>query len=419
MTELFTEDMTAFFESIINRIRNEIDKFSNDKILYSDIEELKSYYFEKNKLLPIQLLIDNFSYKMEEIIIEIQEGYRSSPDEIIKYDGYKVKYEVPFDGDTNLLYVKPSKYIMQMFRVNYVTSSNDSEYGNIGVSLNWKIDEMKRTEDTDFIKNKLIQHLKYYIEYINTINNDIIPYNERLPELIKSALDKRKKKADDFIEISKKFNIPITVNPNAPNTKPILLKKAEKPKPKMPSYKKPDKECFISNENYENIKNIINMTGFSMEKTVKTFEKLKEEEIRDFFYATFNTHYQCMTTGETFSKVGKTDISIQFDNKAAYIAECKIWHGEKLFKEAIEQLFSYTTWRDVKTSIIIFNKENKDFNNLLLTINEFFKKDELCRKADQIKQNEWQCEFYKEKDNTMIINVQIIVFDFFVKMKDL
>lgn len=94
--------------------------------------------------------------------------------------------------------------------------------------------------------------------------------------------------------------------------------------------------------------------------------------------ANLNTHYDSLATGETFSKTGKTDIRIQFNNKAAYIAECKIWHGANEFNKAIKQLFGYITWRDVKTSLIIFNKNNKDFKALLQKINEKLQNNELC-----------------------------------------
>ena len=75
------------------------------------------------------------------------------------------------------------------------------------------------------------------------------------------------------------------------------------------------------------------------------------------------------STGETFNKIGKTNILIQ-DNKGTnvFIGECKIWHGEKELLKAIDQLLErYVTWRDEHTALIIFNKDNKDFSKLLET----------------------------------------------------
>ena len=70
------------------------------------------------------------------------------------------------------------------------------------------------------------------------------------------------------------------------------------------------------------------MNGTAMEKTAKTYFRNNEEELRDHLLATLNTHYD-NTTGETFRKIGKTDILIEFENKAAFIGECKIWYGKE------------------------------------------------------------------------------------------
>ena len=108
-----------------------------------------------------------------------------------------------------------------------------------------------------------------------------------------------------------------------------------------------------------------------MEANARTFNKNDEEEIRDFIISTLGTHYENMVTGETFRKKGKTDILIIFDNKAAFIGECKIWHGIKKFSEAVDQLFGYSTWKDSKTALIVFNKDNKDFSMLHKTVEQW------------------------------------------------
>ena len=121
--------------------------------------------------------------------------------------------------------------------------------------------------------------------------------------------------------------------------------------------------------------------------------------MRDVILSNLNTHYQGTASGETFNKVGKTDIYIPFENKAAYIAECKVWHGNKKFIEAIDQLCGYTTWRDTKTSLVIFNKDNKDFRALLDNINNSLRTSERCKEIIQIGHNQWQGIFTKEADS--------------------
>ena len=51
--------------------------------------------------------------------------------------------------------------------------------------------------------------------------------------------------------------------------------------------------------------------------------------------------------------------NIRTDGKNAFIAECKFWNGPKEFLATIDQLLGYTSFRDTKTALIIFNK-NKD-----------------------------------------------------------
>ena len=145
-----------------------------------------------------------------------------------------------------------------------------------------------------------------------------------------------------------------------------------------------------------------------MEATSRTFNKNNEEELRDFIISTLGTHYVDSVTGETFRKIGKTDIHVIFENKSAFIGECKIWHGIKKFKDAIEQVFGYSTWKDRKISLIIFNKDNKDFNSILDVIESWIK--ENTKKATKEKANMWKCLMYKEESNSDI-QIAIQVYD--------
>ena len=64
----------------------------------------------------------------------------------------------------------------------------------------------------------------------------------------------------------------------------------------------------------------------ALEESARTFNRFNEEELRDYIKGMLTSHYENAVTGETFRRVGKTDIQIQRDDKAAFIAECKVWH---------------------------------------------------------------------------------------------
>ena len=152
------------------------------------------------------------------------------------------------------------------------------------------------------------------------------------------------------------------------------------------------------------------MTGTTMEKTARTYYRNNEEELRDHLIATLNTHYENVT-GETFRKIGKTDIHIEFENKAAFIGECKIWHGEKLFSDAVQQLMNYSTWKDLKVSVIVFNKDNQSFSSIIGKIDTWVKANTKAYRKDKV--NMWKCDYYRN-DMNVLVKLNIMVFDLYV-----
>lgn len=92
---------------------------------------------------------------------------------------------------------------------------------------------------------------------------------------------------------------------------------------------------------YQHILKVITDMTLVMERSRKTFAKLDEEELRDFYLVALNGHYEGTATGETFNAEGKTDILIRHDNRNVFIAECKFWSGSKGCHEALDQLLGY------------------------------------------------------------------------------
>jgi hypothetical protein len=80
-----------------------------------------------------------------------------------------------------------------------------------------------------------------------------------------------------------------------------------------------------------------------------------------------NGHYQGQATGETFNYSGKTDILLRVDGQNIFIGECKFWAGPKKFKETLDQILAYSSWRDTKVAIILFNR-TKNFSAVLTAI---------------------------------------------------
>ena len=89
----------------------------------------------------------------------------------------------------------------------------------------------------------------------------------------------------------------------------------------------------------------INQYTQQFEVAPRTYQKMDEEELRDLLVGMMNANYPGSTTGETFNKLGKTDISFRVDSGHVLICECKFWSGTKGYSDAVDQLFNYLTWR--------------------------------------------------------------------------
>lgn len=115
---------------------------------------------------------------------------------------------------------------------------------------------------------------------------------------------------------------------------------------------------------------LIRHVGRTFETTPATYSVHDEKELRDIILANLNGIYKGDATGETFRKTGKTDIRIEHEDRSAFVSECKVWRGPKGISLAIDQLLGYLTRRDCKATIIIFNKHNVHFSELLKKVPE-------------------------------------------------
>jgi uncharacterized protein (TIGR02646 family) len=115
-------------------------------------------------------------------------------------------------------------------------------------------------------------------------------------------------------------------------------------------------EPTLDIKEYEQILRIISNMVMVMERSPRAFIKIGEEDLRQHFLVQLNGQYEGQATGETFNFEGKTDILIRADGRNIFIAECKFWKGAEAFRNTIDQLLGYTSWRDTKTAIILFNR---------------------------------------------------------------
>ena len=148
-----------------------------------------------------------------------------------------------------------------------------------------------------------------------------------------------------------------------------------------------------------------------MERSPTVFEKAEEEHIRVHYLVQLNGQYQGKATGETFNNIGKTDILIRHENKNIFVAECKFWEGYEGLKKTVDQLLGYTTWRDTKTTLIIFSRR-QDFTGVITEAQRAMK-DHQHFKSGPTKEGEsrFRYTFTHPNDKQRDIIVTLLLFD--------
>lgn len=148
-----------------------------------------------------------------------------------------------------------------------------------------------------------------------------------------------------------------------------------------------------------------------MERSPSAFSTMDEESLRSHFLVQLNGHYEGQATGETFSYEGKTDILIRSDGKNIFIAECKFWDGPKKLTKTINQLLGYSSWRDTKVAVIVFNR-NKDFTNVLEVIKSTANEHPNCkRELDSHSETFFRFTFSHRDDANRELTLTIVAFD--------
>ena len=410
-----TVDAKNYFLNFTNKMKLEVEKMSDSDITLCNFQEFSHYLVNKYFIAPIYIYETNIEKMLFETKIKKGNPLRGLlpyERDFFEIDGVRITFKIPFDGEPALFEVKPGSCILSHFFTRSFVKPYEDDCGSFTLDLEYTKQELQEKGEKmqEYVQNQFANEFRSYKKMIDNINIEVNQYNNNLNTMALQLLDARKKKADSLSAISFALQIPLTTSKNAPNTNPIQLKRIIRKPAIKPNIISSTPESCISDYDYKNINNIISMCGITMEKTARTYFANTEEELRDHLLAALNTHYEA-ATGETFRKIGKTDIHIEFENKAAFIGECKIWHGESMFQDAIQQVINYSTWRDLKVSVIIFNKKNQSFQPILLKIQNWTNANAVSYIHPQ--ENIWKCKYHRN-DMNVDITLTILAFDLYV-----
>jgi hypothetical protein len=261
--------------------------------------------------------------------------------------GTEVSFFIPFEGDANL-------FLCQASTRTYNPPAGDVTNGELVLRFT-RLDHDAAAVTAEF--DREVEKIKNCLAWIAV---DVKPFNESLEDDIRAAIERRREKLLGDRQLASSLGYTLRVREDAPRTYAVPTKRRKPPivrsQPKAERFE-PEPELLM--EEYEHILGVLSSMVSVIERSPAAFKTMKEEDLRQHFLVQLNGHYEGQATGETFNFEGKTDILIRADDRNIFIAECKFWRGPKTLKDAVDQLLGYSTWRDTKTAILLFNRTRK------------------------------------------------------------
>lgn len=324
----------------------ELRDYEPSRLIGSKDDELIEYFFQKYALFPIE--IDESRQTEVEKLIKKEDVTTPFGDEITKDVTYA---RITFP-------LKPKQGLSESFKYHTQTHTlKVYEFDFNEAQLTVSIETPPQS-----IQAAIDEHLNIFSQRSAEINqNNIV-----LKEKIKTAIEERKKsinKDDElFDSMLQKVTIPLKRKTKEDVYIPLPVKEELKSISKPSST--PPRELVLTDEQVQSIIEVVDSDGRNFENTPTTYSKLSEPDLRNIMLTHLNFYFPDDATGETFIKLGKSDIRLKVFEGQILVAECKYWYGEKEFVEAIDQLFGYLTWRHNYGIVIVFSKA-QDFSGVL------------------------------------------------------
>jgi len=394
-----------FFNNNFTKAKKLVHEIPKDQFRSNTDEQVIAHVYSKTELIPITIYRDK-AVLSDPIETNIKD--KNMFDQLITKDLVEIALSIPYSGDSKLWVVMPNRYDHNPPQGTISPERGDKQVGTLKVKMLFPQNKFQPE-----VVNQEIEKYFYSLErYVSWINNDVEKHNEQLKFEITKQVKERREKLGEIQKTIELLNIPIVKRDDAPDiTELPIQRKVIEP---LPSKRQSSPEYGISESTYDHILNVIHHEGISFERTPVTFAVHDEEELRDILLAHLNSHFKGQATGETFRKKGKTDICIEFENRAAFVAECKLWKGRKGLHETVDQLLGYLTWRDVKAALVLFNKDVAGFKQIQEKVLEILKEHPNCINAELLPENsEWRIVLRSKEDPERFITVRVFLFNLF------
>lgn len=383
------------------KMYQEVESIDANRLLNTAPSDSRDYFTAKYRIEPIRLLRDQWYADMRETQVDVRHDPNRWIDDKsrpVNVPGERVEVRVPFEGEAELLYSKADRF-----------STNPPR---AVVERNELVLRYDTPADAPRDVRSLVDHTLAEIEkHIGWQAVMLAAHNDGLPGAAAQAIEQRRARLLAQSRRAMELGIPIKRRDDAPQTYtiPTTRKKVAPMLPQASSAAyKPEPAWAI--EQYEQALKIMQDMTLVMERSPDAFKTMDEEALRQHFLVQLNGQFEGKATGETFNMSGKTDILLREGERNVFITECKFWKGPKAFGEAIDQLLGYTTWRDSKTAILVFNR-GTDTSTVLAGVDSTAKSHSNFKRAvDWPHESGYRYVFHTNGDTNRELLLTVLVF---------
>ncbi len=327
--------------------KKKISVLSEDRVLQTPLEDLILCFIDKYTVVPPEIDESGIQIDRADTKVDRRNSIRYRTGDESHVVGTKITFYVPFHGESEFL-----EYKLSRTKFNPpVATIEVQELLFIYERINPDPEGLQSRFDRD------LDNLKQHLEWLA---KDIERFNSSIRSKVAQYLDARHKKILRDRELEASLGFPLRRRSNAPATY-VVPQVKRRIIPKLPplSAEPFQPEPALGDADYEHILSVISSMVRVIECSPDTFRNVKEEHLRQHFLVQLNGQYEGQATGETFNYKGKTDILVRAEGKNIFIAECKNWSGPSGLTRALDQLLGYTSWRDTKTALIVFNRDRQ------------------------------------------------------------
>ncbi|OZC46339.1 hypothetical protein CH267_28225 [Rhodococcus sp. 06-621-2] len=330
--------LETYLRERLQDARNDVESLEDKQFddVDSVIEEIVEQYGVE-RLVVDRVGISLIATKPLKVGLQGERGGVSPSQELI------ATFRVPYTGPRDVWSLQP--------RGDLMTGSTDPLSAfTIGDSehlvLSLRVTGLQQNE----VRNAREQNLGWLETKVGWANGQIDEFDERLRSSVRESAEHRMQLIAQGRALEEASDVPLYKAP-AEEQVPIPL---ERKRVRLdPSKETTANEQVMAEHIYADVVQTIEQMTRAMERT-PTAGKLHEEEIRNLILFVLNANYRGAAAGEVFNGEGKTDILLRWNDANVFIGECKFWTGPAAFRDAINQLHGYVTWRDTKAALIVF-----------------------------------------------------------------